>query len=1437
MKGIPFTVSHFLESAIARIRRIYLIRGSSAAGIVWILGLSAVMLIDSRFVILDDYIRWAMTMGVWLLTLLVALIAIAVPLCRRLDFQRIAAILDRRHPEQEERLSTLVELAQRDVAKAGFSTSLFALVCNLAENDISRLSLQREFSFFGAWRQLSIFVVLILSLGISAMVSPNLVGRLLVRAVAPWSDVGNLFSNEIVVKPGDLTVLSGSIIRIEASSSLAQKSLQPRSSFSIRISRQSEQGWSEETVELMPNGIYETTADINERVWRYRITAGHAVTRYYYVRISQMPRYDLFTATVDYPAYTHMRSLVISNADVALITAVAGSHVKFEVQASDADTLVDFRINHESRFDYTMVSNKTANWSLDLVNGDGFRAEKERNQLKSCIDQPPTVLIEKPTGTLRLPPHAKIPIEITGTDDIAIDELYLRISIDGTDWERYIDTKIELPADRHFVRTMAEVDLSLYDLIFAKNVRFDVIACDACPPEFGGPHAATSMPFTVQFAVDEASYETQELRAQVADVRRDIDESRKRLNDAQNLARQVRDELRRNSRVATSTEEKAERLAHELEEAERRMSELRDLFLADERFAPLSRPLERLLSEILKPVLEEVENAQFRDQDERADAIDETIPNMEKAVQELDEFSKRLAERVDKVDIFEKVKDLTARQEALAKAAEDLTREHPLDTAKLEAWKSLEEAAMRKAEELARQNPEPDISEAKRKMETAAREMAQLKEQITSAVAQSNQLAKAEQELRAAVANLTNQVNRQVLENINQKLQKGLLQQQAETLKKAVDAQKAAQEALDAVLTNRVAEAEARRKSNQPMDAQHQAALTEQAKAAQEAAKVAAAAQKQAEDQLQRGEATEGTKAMQQVADKAASASQKAPHDVDRAKRAAAAQQAAAKALKEEQALREALAKGEKKPEDLESFDRAMRAAAAQQSAALNHAEQKAAEQDRKASQQNNQAAADLAQAVANQKRALGAIQQAAAKRAEEARAREQNNPSVAEARAREAQTLERQAAEEQRFAEDRLERSGAMKGVKALQEMATTSLRNARKAPQTKEKFDQALAAQKAATEALQNELKIREGLRKGEMTEDDLAALDDQLKENLLQQASERTIAAKEAAAEAIQKAKDVIGTEDDVKLGKLSHAALEAARDAISAQLSESKLKNDNAQAAALRDLENALDARMADAMDEQLLEDRIRGLQKSAAEALARSDRGRAQNLQKDISRAQSRASDLVNEEEERVARADANAAQAEAMEAIEQAAQTWNQETKARAEAAQQAAIESEQTAQAEAQSVRALSKLGLAEKMLTHEAEAQALQQQSSSPSDAAETAEEAADAMNREVNAQAVALGMSQRGAQAATQHGKSQNGGGGVNEEVKKLANDLKSKENPSLLKSLFSRFGWFKIRGLSRDGLGLPDLKDVPPEYRDLVRRYFLKLSESVDLESAH
>ena len=1245
MRSMPYAVGKLLENSIARVRRGYALRGAAFVGIAWILTVVTVMLVDAHCTIFDDRLRWAMTVATWVAALVAAVLGIVRPLRRPLDLRRMAKIIDARHPEQEERLSTLVELSERDARSAGFSPGLFALVCDLAESDAAKLDFRREFPLRRPLRCLLVFAVFSLSLIFAISLSPHLVGRLFVRAVAPWVDVGNLYANEIEVEPGDLVVLSGTVIRIEARSArFAEEEL------GIRLSRRSGLGWTEETMEPMAGGVYETTADLNEREWRYRVTAGPAVSRYYYVRVSEMPRYDLFTATVAYPAYTGTEPLVVSNADVGAIRAIAGSKVTFNVKVPDSGTLFDFRIDDAPTFEHVMVSNRTAEWSLDLVNRDGFRAEKGRHPLTSFVDQPPTVVVEKPTGTLRLPPHAKIPVEITASDDVAVTAAYLRVSIDGEEWSRHYGSKIECPPvasgaagrEARFLRTVADVDLSLYDLVFANNIRFDVVVEDGCPPEFGGPHSATSMPFTVQFAANESSYGMQELREEVKDARRDIDEARRRLNDAQNLARQVRDELRRNGKVQDSTEQKSERLAHELEEARQRVEELRGTFAEDERMTPLTKPLDRMLEESVNPALEKVENSQFREREERADEIDAAIPEMADAVQELDELTKRLNERADRLDTFERMKDLQERQEALARAAKDIQAERPLDTRKLEAWKRLEEEAMRRADELLRKVNDPELREARRKMESAAREMDQLKR----AIDQGND------------KRLTDEQRAKQRAQDRQRE----LEQRRSHLQNAANFQKTAEQALQ------------RKNAKQAEDGQ-----------------------RMAEDFIERGQASELTRQLQKLASAA---------NRDERPDALALQRQAGEALRKEIA-------------DLDAAIKAAREAQAKPEAANPEAE----------------AAREAARA---------------AERAEELK-------RVLDARAKAA----RQAAEK-------------------------------------------AIAEAKAAQE-------------RGDLAE-----------------------------------------------FAKKADQAFDAARDEATTELARPEPSNGEA----LRETADAMAAMERAERSGEELAAKVAKLQKEAKDALTVSNTWKAKSTQGEVVKAQRiEAEETSSEGEAAAARDEANRQQREAAAATAQYEAKRNDlERKKTAIETQQLAIEREAAAQAAQRTERAKAKLAAAERELAQtqfdvlpdvpqesvpadvtqpnaENADRADEAQASASAESAQaepkretglptpqtSAERAADEMRRGLRAQAEDLNISQTEQGAAHEPSEEQTSGGGVADEVRRIAAELKRDDDPNFFRKLFSHFGWFRVQGTSKEGLGERDLREVPPEYRDLVRRYFLKVTE--------
>ena len=727
-------VLRFLAASVRRVRRISLLRGAALVGIVWILSLAAVMSVDARLVIFDDRLRWAMSAGVWTLVLVTALLAVVRPLCRRIGFRQMAGILDARHAEHEERLSSIVELSDqlRDPSAAhGFSLSLYARLCELAGKDVVRLDLRREFPLLAALLRVLLFVALAVGMAVGIASSPHLLGRLFIRAVAPWADVGNLYANDIVVTPGDAVVLSGTVVGIRAT---VDKSLPATPT--IRISRRRGLGWTEEIPEAMSNGLYCTTADDAEPEWRYRVNAGPAMTRYYRVRVSKRPAYDRFTATVTYPDYTGFRSVVFSNEQVSAIRAIEGSRVDFDLTVSEPGTVADFRIGGEPLFGHTMVSNRTSVWSLELVNSDGFRSSIGRHALKSVPDQPPTLVIESPSAKMPpVPPHAKVAIDFTASDDVKVLRPRLRYAVDDDEMRDFGDVDEFGRVGGRLWRGKVELDLSTLDLRKAKKVSLGLFAWDNCPAEFGGPHSATSAVVEVTLAQpgQAVASDVQQSAKEAAAL---LDEAKKRLQAAARLTDALKGEIaaanRRNEKVSEQSERKTEAAAHEIREAKKRLEELAERFDDDSRFEPLEDPVSQVAEDKVQPVLETVAASPFQERAERQETMANASGELREAEAAVDRLARMVRERTSRVEVFEKAKDVAARQEELARAAADLREDHPDDAAKLEAWKRLEADLARQTAELARAQPRSEFAAAQRQMETAIRKADQRRQAMLS---------------------------------------------------------------------------------------------------------------------------------------------------------------------------------------------------------------------------------------------------------------------------------------------------------------------------------------------------------------------------------------------------------------------------------------------------------------------------------------------------------------------------------------------------------------------------------------------------------------------------------------------------------------------------------------------------------------------------------
>ena len=723
MIGMPESVKAILDASIWRVRRIYLLRGLVATLFVAITATLVVMAVDACFTLFSDAARWLLSSLLYGCILLAGYLSLVRPLARRLDARRMAKILDARHPENEECLTTLVELvetAERNPGRANFSAELLELLSKKAAAAALSVDAEREFTSRTILRRLKALLAL------SFAIVPHLAGRLFVRAVAPWADVGNLYSSDITVKPGDVAVLGGMVVRIEATVAEGFPYAP-----SIRISRKGALGWGEEYVEPMDGGVYEATADLAEPEWRYRVCAGPAVSRYYTVRVCEMPRYESFSARIDYPDYTGFSPSVVSNDEVSTLEAVDGSRVSFSLDLGDRAVNAALLVNGRAATRHEMVSNRVANWTLDLVSPEGFAAPRRGGLLKSFLDAPPTVVIEEPAvKSLRLAPHAKFPIVFSASDDIGVETPSLRYARDGGPWQDLRTVASFAKSGASLWKGRDEIDLSTFDLDGVRSVSFDIVVRDRFPAERGGPHAATSTPVVVQLETRAASIGEQSLSKATETARKLLEEARRRLDDARHPAAQAKDQIRREQKVSEWADTNVERAVHETSEARKRVDELERHFREDRRFEPIADMLKSVREQKIDPVLAKLESAQFDAPERRADALEAALPEMRDALEALKKMDEPIRDRVQKLENYEKTKDLAARQDALAREAEAILRERPVDTRKLDAWRRMQEEAANKARELEWRTKGGDMDVARRKMSKAAELMDELKRQL-----------------------------------------------------------------------------------------------------------------------------------------------------------------------------------------------------------------------------------------------------------------------------------------------------------------------------------------------------------------------------------------------------------------------------------------------------------------------------------------------------------------------------------------------------------------------------------------------------------------------------------------------------------------------------------------------------------------------------------
>ncbi len=822
---LPQPILDKLQSMIRRVRRLLFIRGLFATLAVALVCLLAIMAVDATITLFSTTSRWILSLAGLALTLAAAWWFLVRPLSRRYTLTKMARILEVRHPELQERISTAVELlASDDPDSIRGSQELIQAVVDSAVDDVATVDPKTEFK---PARSKKFIVASAICAGIIALllaIWPQQAWTLLTRALAPFLDIGNAYADTLVVDPGDVRVAKGEPVTIQVS--VKHKRLKR-----AEIRRQLPDG--NDSVERMaliaeePDGTkrFSLTFPAVEEGFDYRVRAGAALSRYFDVTAVEPPTVTKLEVKYDYPEYTGLPDAG-GETETGEIRAVAHTRVSVTATLNKPAWSAKLILNEtpsaaepviaENRvtWDFELTSGMRGSWHLDLADEEGFANQPSSYPIEVLPDKAPTVQILAPVQRdISLKPTERLPIDLSVVEDFGFGDVVLMATPDGA----VAPTQLVQPTPAATNRPGTYSAQALLDLPALKltpdqrRLAVQVRVRDNRPENYDGPGVGLSEVIFVTIDQNAKSLADQAIEAQKKEVEEQIREAKQELEKARDDLRRAEQELIRDKEVNSEAKEKLDEFTEHNEAAREKLEKVAAT-LDTPLFQEQSQQAAKLANEPLAEAQEKADMIPMTDaQHERVAEAKEARAKVEEAIKGLDELSKSMREANEDYEAISKLNELANKQQELAMKAEDwqqraqqeraaaeqAAQQAPDENAKQQAMQQFDQQQKREAQQF--QNEQNRVEQQLGEMlkENAAALAEVLKEQRAQSdnlAEQAEALAKQQESLRDASREATDK-NEDQQEALREALIEQLAQLQSELAQQAKAAAEEAQEA------------------------------------------------------------------------------------------------------------------------------------------------------------------------------------------------------------------------------------------------------------------------------------------------------------------------------------------------------------------------------------------------------------------------------------------------------------------------------------------------------------------------------------------------------------------------------------------------------------------------------------------------------------------
>lgn len=695
-----------------RIRRVISSRGALITTVTALGGLLAIAGIDFAFSPLPPFVRW-MLPALWLAGTITAAIACWwLPLRARIDLVRVARWLETRHPELDERISTVLELSNKP---GGVSPGLIRQLVKEAGAGIGGINPQSEVSPRRALRWLWPAAVLLAFWSILFVVWPDPTTRHVVRALVPTSKLGNALGR-MEVKPGSVELIEGDALRITATQ---QGSDQP-----LKLVLHLTDGTTSE--QPMAAGDGEDFYQIGkvERSFEYEVRRGRESSDRFKVTVWPQPRMLDARIKLTFPEYTGRapREQALADQFSALQRTAVELTCKLNTPVESARLEIDETTTGETSLDrsanggalnsrWTMEQAGRSTGHIVLKHRLGREFEGARFSIESTADLPPEVKwLTAIKDGMRVRPDDLLEPGYEITDDVGLGKVTLEVRPErGSPGEIALDMpprigRAEPPVWRSLARQPVAVLLERWKDSRKFNLR--IKARDSRPEAFEGPGVGTSEWLEVRIDEGAESLARQEVSAAHSDARETLEEAIQDVRQARERMDRRHEELKRDELKKDGSEDLAE-AREKLEEAREELEQLADR-MEQSVHAQKADELRKAAAEI-EQAKEKLENAPLQDDaEQRGKASEEARRQAENAQRELEKIRDQIQQAEAQVRDFAKLRELEQQQREIARKAEQAAADTAASEEPEQPWQQQQQQVAEAIRQEAKQQPQAE---------------------------------------------------------------------------------------------------------------------------------------------------------------------------------------------------------------------------------------------------------------------------------------------------------------------------------------------------------------------------------------------------------------------------------------------------------------------------------------------------------------------------------------------------------------------------------------------------------------------------------------------------------------------------------------------------------------------------------------------------------